>query len=171
MLYYRSKKKIEKDGSKMSRMKTLTLYVLAIVGFFLFSELLINASLESTYKEIGRRDNISQVAISQAEATIVNGRLKGTITNPEDNPINGKYLKVDFYSARDVLMGTKYIDVSNLQVNQTQEIEMYFKLENINYYNISVTDEKTEKEIELLPKDLTKPEIIMGTILTLLIFW
>ena len=33
----------------MSRMKTLTLYVLAIIGFFLFSELLINASLESEY--------------------------------------------------------------------------------------------------------------------------
>ena len=48
---------------------------------------------------------------------------------------------------------------------------MYFKLENVNYYNISVTDEKTEKEIELLPKDLTKPEIVVGTILTLLMFW
>lgn len=155
----------------MSRMKTLTLYVLAIVGFFLISELLINASLESTYKKIGRRDDISQVVISQAEATIVNGRLKGTITNPEDNPINGKYLKVDFYSARDVLMGTKYIDISNLGVNQTQELEMYFKLENVNYYNISVVDEKTEKEIELLPKDLNKQEIVVGVILTKLIFW
>ena len=155
----------------MSRMKTLTLYVLAIVGFFLFSELLINVSLESTYKKMGRRDNISQVVIGQAEATIVNGRLKGTITNPEDNPINGKYLKVDFYSARDVLMGTKYVDVSNLKVNQTQELEMFFKLENVSYYNISVTDEKTEKEIELLPKDLTRPEIILGTILIMLIFW
>ena len=155
----------------MSRMKTLTLYVLAIVGFFLISELLINASLESTYKKIGRRDNISQVVISQAEATTVNGRLKGTIINPEDNPINGKFLKIDFYSARDVLMGTKYVDISNLQVNQTQELEMYFKLENVNYYNISVVDEKTEKEIELLPKDLNKQEIVVGVILTKLIFW
>ena len=39
----------------MSRMKTLCLYVLAIIGFFLFSELLINASLESEYRKIGRK--------------------------------------------------------------------------------------------------------------------
>lgn len=155
----------------MKRMKTLTLYVLAIIGFFLFSQFLINVSLESSYRKIARRDNLSQVAIDQAEATIVNGRIKGTISNPEDNPINGKYLKFDFYSPRDVLMGTKYIDVSNIQKNQKQELEMYFKLENVNYYNISVVDEKTDKEIELLPKDLTRPEIIVGTILTLLILW
>ncbi len=155
----------------MSRMKTLTLYVLAIIGFFLFSELLINTSLESEYKKIGRKDSISQVLVTEAEATIVNGRIKGTIINPESNPIEGKYLKFDFYSPRDIHMGTKYIDVSQLQKNQTQDLEMYFKLENVNYFNVSITDEKTEKEIELLPKDLTRPEIIMATVLTLLIFW
>ena len=143
----------------MSRMKTLTLYVLAIIGFFLFSELLINASLESEYTKIGRRDEISQVVITQAEATRVNGRIKGSVINPEENPINGKYLKFDFYSSRDVLKGTKYIDISGLQQNELQEIEMHFKLEGVSYYTISIVDEKTEKEIELLPQDLNKTQI------------
>ena len=146
----------------MSRMKTLTLYVLAIIGFFLFSELLINASLESEYTKIGRRDEISQVVITQAEATRVNGRIKGSVINPEENPINGKYLKFDFYSSRDVLKGTKYIDISGLQQNELQEIEMHFKLEGVSYYTISIVDEKTEKEIELLPQDLNN--IIIGYI-------
>ena len=61
----------------MKRVKTLALYSLAIIGFFLLSELLINASLESQYRKIGRRDNINQVTIEQAEATKVNGRIKG----------------------------------------------------------------------------------------------
>lgn len=153
----------------MSRMKTLTLYVLAIVGFFLFSELLINASLESEYTKIGRRDEISQVVITQAEATRVNGRIKGSVINPEENPINGKYLKFDFYSSRDVLKGTKYIDISGLQQNELQEIEMHFKLEGVSYYTISVVDEKTEKEIELLPQDLNKTQIVIATFLALIV--
>mgnify|MGYP004460605613 FL=1 len=153
----------------MSRMKTLTLYVLAIIGFFLFSELLINASLESEYTKIGRRDEISQVVITQAEATRVNGRIKGSVINPEENPINGKYLKFDFYSSRDVLKGTKYIDISELQQNQLQEIEMHFKLEGVSYYTISVVDEKTEKEIELLPQDLNKTQIVIATFLALIV--
>lgn len=153
----------------MSRMKTLTLYVLAIIGFFLFSELLINASLESEYTKIGRRDEISQVVITQAEATRVNGRIKGSVINSEENPINGKYLKFDFYSSRDVLKGTKYIDISGLQQNQLQEIEMHFKLEGVSYYTISVVDEKTEKEIELLPQDLNKTQIVIATFLALIV--
>ncbi len=153
----------------MSRMKTLTLYVLAIIGFFLFSELLINASLESEYTKIGRRDEISQVVITQAEATRVNGRIKGSVINPEENPINGKYLKFDFYSSRDVLKGTKYIDISGLQQNELQEIEMHFKLEGVSYYTISVVDEKTEKEIELLPQDLNKTQIVIATFLALIV--
>lgn len=153
----------------MSRMKTLTLYVLAIIGFFLFSELLINASLESEYTKIGRRDEISQVVITQAEATRVNGRIKGSVINSEENPINGKYLKFDFYSSRDVLKGTKYIDISGLQQNELQEIEMHFKLEGVSYYTISIVDEKTEKEIELLPQDLNKTQIVIATFLALIV--
>ena len=133
-------------------MKTLCLYVLAIIGFFLFSELLINASLESEYRKIGRKDDLSQVVITQAEATRVNGRIK-----------------FDFYSARDVLKGTKYIDVSELQKNGIQEIEMHFKLENVDYYTVSVVNEKTEKDMELLPQDLNKTQIVLATILTLII--
>ena len=143
----------------MSRMKTLCLYVLAIIGFFLFSELLINASLESEYRKIGRKDDLSQVVITQAEATRVNGRIKGSVVNPEDNELTGKYLKFDFYSARDVLKGTKYIDV----------LEMHSKLENVDYYTGSVVNEKTEKDMELLPQDLNKTQIVLATILTLII--
>ena len=125
-------------------MKTLCLYVLAIIGFFLFSELLINASLESEYRKIGRKDDLSQVVITQAEATRVNGRIKGSVVNPEDNELTGKYLKFDFYSARDVL-------------------------KNVDYYTVSVVNEKTEKDMELLPQDLNKTQIVLATILTLII--
>lgn len=156
----------------MSRLKTLFKYVLWIVMFAILSEFLINVGLNSTYKQLERKDNIEQVQIYQSEATIVNGRIRGLITNSSSNNLSGKYLEFDFYSKNDVLLGKKYIQVNDLQDKQTQSIELLFKLKNVVYYNISVVDQKPDdEEIELLPKDLTKPEVILGTALVLLIFW
>lgn len=153
----------------MDRMKTFFIYALCIVLFFIFSEVLIHVNLESTYKKIERKDNLEQVTISQAEATRVNGRIKGIVVS---NNLNAKYLKFDFYSERDVLLGTKYIDVLNLKENETQNIELYFKLQNVNYYKMSFVNEKdySETEISLLPKDLSKSEIFLSTFLVFIMF-
>ena len=66
-------------------MKTFLKYILAIIIFFFFSNFLIYMSLETTYQNIGRKDNLQQVTIYQAQATKVNGRIKGTIYNDANN--------------------------------------------------------------------------------------
>lgn len=154
----------------MDRLKTFLIYTLIVIGFFIFSEILINVALNTTYQTIGRKDNLSQVKVYQAEATRVNGRMKGTIYCTQENPIQAKYLQIDFYSTRNIKLGTKYIDIENLKEGQEQEFELYFKLNEVKYYDISMTNEKTQTEMELLPKDLTKPEIIVGTIFAMLMF-
>ena len=44
---------------------------------------------------------------------------------------------------------------------------------NTKYYDVSIVDNKEEKKLELefIPEDLTKPEIILGTLFVFLIFW
>lgn len=153
----------------MSRMKTFLKYAILIILFFIFSEIMININVETTYRNIGRKDNLSQVTVYQAQATKVNGRIKGTIKNDTENKIEYKYIKVDFYSERDVLLGTKYIDVSAMRENETQNLELYFKLQDVDYYEMSFTNEKTENEITLLPEDLTLSEIRWLTFLGLLL--
>lgn len=153
----------------MERLKTFLIYALIIVGFIILSEFLINVGLNSNYKDIYRKDSNSQVSIYQAQATLVNGRIKGIISNLETNQLNGKYIKIDFYSKKNKLIGTKYLNVENIQKNESEPFELYFKLENTNSYEISVVDEKLEtEEIEIIPKDLTKSEIIVATIFTML---
>ena len=154
----------------MSRMRTFAIYVLWLVLFFVFSEIMINLSIETTYQNIGRKDNIELINIYQAQATKVNGRIKGTIFN-KDNEIKNKYLKIDFYSDRDNILGTKYIEIENLRENETRQLEIYFKLQDVEYYNISFADEKVEEEISLLPKDMDKKDIMIGTFLAILIYW
>lgn len=156
----------------MARMKTFFIYALIIVGFYLLSNLLIEVGLNSRYKDIQRTDNLTQVGIYQAEATKVNGRIRGTITNSEPEELNGKYVKIEFFSKRNVSLGNKYIEVISLKEKETAPFEIFFKLKDVATYNVSIVNEKDpETEIELIPKDLTKQEIIVATFLTAMMFW
>lgn len=155
----------------MDRMKTLLKYALWIILFYIFSNLMIYLNIETTYQNIGRKDNLEQVTIYQAQSTKINGRTKGTIYNKTENKITNNYLRIDLYSERDNYLGSKYIDVSNMRENETREFEVYFKVQDVDYYEIKFTDEKEEGELPEMLKDLTKEEVLWGTFLTFLIFW
>lgn len=154
----------------MDRMKTFLIYALCIIGFFIFSDLMIYLNLETTYQNIGRKDHIEQVTIYQAQATKINGRIKGEIYNSQ-NKITNKYLRIDLYSERDICLGSKYIDISAMRENETRNFEIYFKVQDVDYYELKFTDEKEEGELPEMLKDLTKSQVFWGTFLAFLIFW
>lgn len=148
------------------------MYASWVILFFIFSNFLINVGLNATYKPIERRDNVSQVNIYQAEATLVDGRIRGIITNSETEDLSGKYLEVDFYSGRDVYLGRKIININQLQANETQNFEILFKLEDVEYYSVSIVEERPEgEEIEILPDGWTTTDVVVATVITMLIFW
>lgn len=156
----------------MDRMETFLKYTLWLVGFIILSEFLINVGLNSNYDDLKRKDNNNQINIYQAEATLVNGRIRGIVTNSEANDISNKYLKFEFYSARNVFLGNKYVQIQELPNGESQNFEIFFKLEDVEYYQVSIVDEKdNSEEIELIPEEYTRPEIILLTVVTLLIFW
>lgn len=155
----------------MDRLKTFLIYALIVVGFIILSEFLINVGLNSEYEPITRIDNTKEVQIYQAEATLANGRIRGIIQNT-DSDISNKYAKFSFYSERNLLLGKKFIKIDTLENGKVQPIELFFKLEDIGSYSVEIVDEKDDTgEIELLPKDLTKPEVILATAILLLMFW
>ena len=155
----------------MDRMKTFAKYVIWLVLFYIFSNLMIYLNIESTYQNIGRKDNLPQVTVYQAQATKVNGRIKGSIYNSEAHKITNKYLRIDLYSERDVFLGSKYIDVSTMRDSETRNFEEYYKVQDVDYYEMKFVDEKEEGELPEMLKDLTKEQVIWGTFLTFLIFW
>ena len=154
----------------MNRMKTFLKYALWLILFYIFSNLMIYLNLETTYQNIGRKDNLSQVTVYQAQATKVNGRIKGKIYNKAENKIKYNYLRIDLYSERGNFLGSKYIDVSNMRDDETREFEIYFKVQDVDYYEMKFTDEKEEGELPEMLKDLTKEQVRWGTFLTFLIF-
>ena len=155
----------------MDRMKTFFKYAIWIILFYIFSNTLIYLNLETTYQNIGRKDNLPQVTVYQAQATKINGRIKGSIYNGSEHKITNKYLRIDLYSERDVFLGSKYIDVSAMRDDETRNFEEYFKVQDVDYYEMKFTDEKEEGELPEMLKDLTKEQVFWGTFLTFLIFW
>ena len=155
----------------MDRMKTFFKYAIWIILFYIFSNTLIYLNLETTYQNIGRKDNLPQVTVYQAQATKINGRIKGSIYNRSEHKITNKYLRIDLYSERDVFLGSKYIDVSTMRDDETRNFEEYFKVQDVDYYEMKFTDEKEEGELPEMLKDLTKEQVFWGTFLTFLIFW
>lgn len=155
----------------MDRMKTLFKYAIWLILFFFFSNFIINVGLNSSYRDISRKDSIPQVEMTQAQATLVNGRMKGIIKNSSDDYLTGKFVRIDFYSKRDNLLGTKYIPIETTEVNTTQNFSIYFELEDVKSYDVSIVKEKTTDEIKFIPEEWTKSEIILATAITLLIFW
>ena len=155
----------------MNRMKTLLKYALWVVLFYIFSNIMINLYIESSYQAIGRKDNLPQVTVYQAQATKINGRIKGSIYNSSEHKITNKYLRIDLYSERDVLLGSKYIDVSTMRDDETRNFEEYFKVQDVDYYEMKFTDEKEEGELPEMAKDLTRDQVVWGTLFAILIFW
>lgn len=156
--------------SAFSTPQKIIIWISILVGVFVLSDFLIYVGLNSTYKDIVREDNNSQIVVYQADATYVNGRIRGMIKNTSD--IKDKYLKIELYSKRDVLLGRSYIEIQDTEDSETQPFELLFKATDVASYQIETVNEKEAgAELEIIPKEWTKPEILLATAFTFLIFW
>lgn len=153
----------------MAKLKKYLLYVILIVAFWIFSDILIYISINSTYANVNTRVySISpEITVGESKATYVNGYIKGNIKNNTDSIINNKYLKIELYSPRDVKLGTKYIKIENLDVNKYQEFEMWYKFTDVEYVNVTVTDNIENATEEDFLSQETKYGLILGTLLVL----
>lgn len=152
----------------MDTMKKFAIWILILIGFFIFSNFLIHVGINSTYKDLQREDNNTQIVIYQADATYVNGRIRGLIKNREE--VQGKYLKVELYSDRNVLVGKNFIEIKTEE--EAQAFELLFKATDVVSYKVDIVKEKEAgNELEILPREWTKPEVLFATAMMFLIFW
>lgn len=155
----------------MSTVKQFAKYVIWIILFWILSDILIYYGLNSTYKDIENKgDNLQQVVITSAEATKVNGRILGKISNNEENDFNGKYLKINLYAESGNLLATEYVEIGNLRTNEVKSFECYFKMQDVKAYDVNIVDEKEENTTGVfMTEDMTKMGVLM--LLTYMIFF
>ena len=163
----------------MDTIKAFLKYISWIVILYVLSDFLINVGLNSTYRDMQRLDNTEHIQIYQAEATMVNGRIKGLITNEGANDLNNKYVKVQLYTARDIEIGRKYIKIADIDRKASKPFEVFFQMQDIEKYKVTIIDEEKKlqedanpseiKEIEI-SKDMTNSELLMRVAFTMLMF-
>lgn len=153
-----------------STLQKMAIWIAILVGVFLLSDFLINVGMNSTYKNMERKDDNANIVVYQADATYVNGRIRGLIKGNEKE--KGNYLKIELYSKRNVMVGKRYIEIKDLKQEETQAFELLFRAKDATSYKAEIVKEKEPgDELEIIPRDLTQPEIVLATIFTLLIFW
>lgn len=156
----------------MSRLKTFAKYAIWIILFWILSDILIYYGVNSTYKNLKIKNEVpSQVTIKNAEATKVNGRIKGTVANSEDSDLSGKYLKIDLYADNGNLLATEYEEIGNLRANEVKSFETYFKMQDVKQYEVNIVDKKTEETTSdvFMTEDMKKAGVLL--LLTYMIFF
>lgn len=128
----------------MSRLKTFWKYLLMFIAFYIFSTILAMGFISTSYSEMKQTiypDSNISVKIDEARATLVNGYVKGSVTNTSLADIKDKYIKLEFISNKNNKIAYKYIQIDELKVGETKNFTINFRAENIKSCDIKVTDE------------------------------
>lgn len=123
----------------MARIKTFFKYLLIVIGFFIISQILIYLSIITSYEYITFEDISEEYTIvGEAKAKKIAGIVKFTIINPEEEPLKDKYIKLEYYSKRENLLGVDYIKIDEIGAKDKKEFETDFKYENVKIVKIDI---------------------------------
>lgn len=128
----------------MSRLKTFGKYLLMFVAFYIFSTIISMGFISTSYSEMKQTiypDNSLSVKLDEAKSTLVNGYVKGSVTNTSETDVKDKYIKLEFISNKNNKISYKYIQVDELKAREEKNFTINFRAENIKSCNIKVTDE------------------------------
>ena len=148
-------------------MKKFFLCFLAVALFFIFSQIAIAVSINTTYKYKSYEIKTEIPMTANIEATNVNAVIRGKIINNTRDAIKDKFIKIECYSKNDVLLGTKYIEIENINTNDTFEYEIRCNYNRVDKAVIDIVDEIPEGvEQEDLNSD---PKMNLAMLVTALI--
>ena len=139
----------------MSRMKTFLKYLMIVIAFYVFSNIMINAFLKVSYVDMHDYEiNVDQVFIdvSAAKTSKRNGYIKGIVKNNTDVIVENKYLNFSMLSKNGNVLGEKYIRIDKIEPEQLRKFELKFEYDNVKSFKIEMTDTKPEEQdfIELI---------------------
>ena len=123
----------------MDRMKTFFKYVLMVVLFYVFSNVMTNAFLKVSFSEIKDYEiNTEPLYVDVKEAEASN-------RNNSDSVVENKYLKFSMLSKNGNVLGEKYVRIDKIEVNQLKKYEVDFDYDNVKSFKIELVDSKPEE--------------------------
>lgn len=132
----------------MSRMKTFLKYLIILVLFYVFSNIMIDAFLKVSYTDMsGYNINVTQlyVDVTEAKSSNRNGYINGIVKNNTNVVVENKYLEINMLSEKGNILGVKYIQIDRIEPNQLRKFEVKFDYDNVKTFNIELTDSVPEE--------------------------
>lgn len=128
----------------MDRMKTFFKYFVVFLIVYFLVDIGSLQVMKSAYltKEFSANSDLPAIEITESKATITNGYVRGKIENNTDSDLVDRYLKLDFFTPRNINMGTKFVDIGTLKPGEEKEFESKFNFDNIDH----ITGEILTKE-------------------------
>ena len=134
--------------------KKFFIYFLLIVAFFIFSQLIINFTINTSYSYKSVEIKSTIITNAEVQATSVNGFAKIKIKNMNDNVIENKYIKIDCYSKNDILMGTKCIKIDKIEAKEEKQLEVRFNFNKVNRAVIDIVEEQALTDVPVSQEQL-----------------
>lgn len=138
-------------GKFMKTMKLFKNLFILFIFIFVFVSYMSDAFIMSTYTLISKSEVISEspkIEILEARSTNINGFVIARITNNTGSKIDNQYIKLDFFSKYDNNLGTKYLKINNLEVNESQEFKLDYKYEGVTKIIGTVVEELPDSSYE-----------------------
>ena len=130
-----------------TRVQTTNLkrWILWGVLLFVFTGVCTIVCVKSFYRPIKTYEIQAEypvVTVDEAKQTSANGYIKGTVKNPGEEEIKGKYIKFTFYTKNNVDIGKEYVEIGSLQPQETKTYEAKFQYSNVERFVVTITDSK-----------------------------
>lgn len=131
----------------MKRMQTFLTYALIIIGFYFFSNFLIDFGISSSYKDVEQNkikmeqsNNGFEIEVDKANSNRRQAYFTGKVKNNSDKVIEKQYVKVDSYF-KGKLMQEKYLAFENMQPGEERKFKLLYSLGQIDEFRVSYVDE------------------------------
>ena len=113
--------------------------VIFIIIYILLDILTFNI-MKTVYKKKEVKESLStpKVEVTEFKTTVTNGYINGKVTNNTGAALEGKALKMDFFSKNGSNVGTKLVDLSELAADQTSDFATKFNFDNVENVAFSI---------------------------------
>ena len=130
-----------------TRVQTTNLkrWFLWAILLFIFVTIGTIVGIKSMYRNMSNYEIQAEspiVTVDEAKQTNENGYIKGTVTNKNENDIEGKYIKFTFYTKNNINLGNEYIEIGKLQTQETKTYELKFRYSNVERFVVTISDSK-----------------------------
>lgn len=150
----------------MARMKTFFIYFILVIVAFVVSQVLIYVAINTTYSYKSVEIKNSAINEIQVKTTSINGFAKFKFD--EEKVDSQKYIKLECYTKNDILIGTKYIKIEQLESNDKDEFEIRFNYNKIDKATIDIVDNIPENITE--EQKISDPKMTAAMTISALIF-